>query len=144
MPDLEALEQATLAMLRAALPATFNGGLIDDAGDGADPPLKTGTSRVLPHWIVYFDAGQLVPLDVAGQSLFIPQWGFQLTCVGATPRDASWSVQLARTTLNGLRPAGVDRVGLFQEIANTGPVRIDRTVQPNRFFLPLIYGLTAA
>lgn len=144
MPDLDALATATLAMLRAALPATFNGGLIDDAGEDTDPPLQPGTSRVLPHWIVYFDAGQLVPLDMAGQSLYLPQWGFQLTCVGATPRDASWSVQLARTTLNGLPPPGVARVGLFQEIAKTGPVRIDRTVQPNRFFLPLIYGLTAA
>lgn len=144
MPDLDALAQATLAMLRAALPATFNGGLVDDAGNNTAPPLADDTVRVLPHWIVYFDAGQLVPLDLAGQSLVIPSWGFQLTCVGATARDAMWSVQLARTTLNGQRPAGIDRVGLFQETGKSGPVRIDRGVQPNRFFLPLLYGLTAA
>lgn len=143
MPDLDALAVATLALLRAALPDTFNGGLVNDAGENVDPPLAAGSSRVLPHWIVYFDAGQQIPVDLAGQVQIIPSWGFQLTCVGATPRDAMWAVQLARTTLNGNR-IGVDRVGLFQETASTGPVRIDRNVSPNRFFLPLIYGLTAA
>lgn len=148
MPDIKVLQAATLAMLRAALPATFNGGLVDDAGDNVDPPLAADTSRVLPHWIVYFDPGLMTALDVAGQSLVIPDWGFQLTCVGASPRDAMWSVQLARDTLNGLRPPDldpdVDRVGLFKEIAKAGPVRIDRGVQPNRFYLPLVYGLMAA
>lgn len=149
MPDLDALQEATLTMLRAALPSigdqlrVFNGGLVDDAGQNVKPPLKAGSSRVEPHWIVYFDADQLIAADLGGQSLYYPTWGFQLTCVGATPRDALWAVQLARDTLNGFAP-DVANVGLFQETAKTGPVRIDRGVEPNRFYLPLIYGLTAA
>lgn len=152
MPDLEALSAATLAMLRAALPPidgqsrVFDGGLVDDSGQNAVPPTAAGTGRVLPHWVVYFDPGLMVALDVAGQSLVIPDWGFQLTCVGASRGDAMWAVQLARDTLNGQRPLDPDlhRVGLFQEIAKAGPVRMDRGVQPNRFYLPLVYGLMAA
>lgn len=153
MPDVQVLQTTTMTMLRAALPAlgevlrVFNGGLVDDAGQNTTPPTAANSGgRVMPHWIVYFNAGQSRAADLGGQVLFLPDWGFQLTCVGASPDDVLWAVQLARDTLNGVTPdvAGGARVGFFAEVANAGNVRPDRGIQPNRFYLPLLYGLTAA
>lgn len=150
MVDVDGIQQERLAALRAAFPApvdnvprVFDGGLVNDAGQNIGPPTAPGSSRVLPHAICYWFAGLMTPADLGGQVLYVTGDFVQVTCVGATKRDALWAVTKVRSVMNGQTPQGFEDAGLFQETTNAGPIRIDRGVQPNRFYLPLIYGLTA-
>lgn len=142
MPDLDVSSQAILGMLRASTLPTFVGGIVDDSGRPVDPPMQAAPhqTRVAPHAVVYFFAGLAVPAALGGL-LYLSGDAFQVTYVGASPRDALNAAQTGRTALVGQAPAGVDHTGVIYETA-AGAMLRDDTITPNRWTVPIVYGVT--
>ena len=121
----KALADATVARAQAL------GGLTVFKGEVVDPPLiQTGgvpdpSGRIAPYVVLYFGAGS-------------PDAGYEDDCLNAIDRVHAqffrWAPTVAGLIVGRLRPPlGFD----------PGTVRRDDDVNPPRFYLPLLFTLTA-
>jgi hypothetical protein len=92
--------------------------------------------------VLYRGGGQAVstrlcytPGDLTG--------GFQITCVGKSPRGCTWAVDLVRAAFTGTRLFPNDRASTpLREVGNPGPARRDDSVPGDRRWVtPLLYRL---
>jgi hypothetical protein len=118
----------------------YRGEVKDTAGNPASPP-NDPDSRTHAHAIFYPSPGR-VPFERLGGGMLNVNWGFQVTCVGGDENRCMWAVDKVRAallckriTLDGAQS------GQVYEDADAGPVRRDDSVQPPRYFVPLLFGL---
>lgn len=147
MPDLDPSFIAVRDMLRAAFPTVsgqlvaFVGGIVNDSGQPATPPMQgpPNGDRVAPHVVMYPQPGTAVSLTLSGGLQGLTGDAFQVTAVGASPRDALNAAQAVRAALLG-QPAGDDdHAGVIYETAAGALVR-DQSINPNRWQVPIVFG----
>lgn len=130
-----------------------------NAFDGAVdiPAYDADDEATHPFWDLD-DAGR--PVDVHAYAVFYPSpgrrdrrtvapgstnvaWSFQVTCVGGDRTRALWCVDKVTTALTGhrLQLPGRRGGGLISELADPGPIRIDRDVTPYRHYVPIDFGV---
>jgi len=114
-----------------------------------NPPRLSGDDRVAPYLVLYPFPGNPGPAGDLGDTAVDLDYTFQATCVAGYSRDCEHLVDLVHPlyfcwtpTVTGLGPS---QIGTFKPPPgyDPGPVRIDRTISPPRFSVPLQYRLTA-
>lgn len=110
------------------------------------PPLLPGSDRVGPYIVLYpFPANPGPGGDLAGVSDDL-DYTCQVTCAAGFSADCEYLVDRTHTLMYRWTPT-VAGIVLGQFIPppgyDPGPVRIDRTIAPPRFSVPLQYRLTA-
>lgn len=111
-----------------------------------NPPPLSDSDRVGPYVVLYPFPGKPGPGgDLANASVDL-DYGCQVTCVAGYSQDCEYLVDRVHGLLNNWQPtvAGIV-LGTFRPPSgyDPGPVRVDRTITPPRFNVPLQYRLTA-
>lgn len=127
------------AEVEALLRASISNELMQGFRSVINEAIRTppNDDRVSPYWVLYFSSGaineeRLVP------GIYVSYINFQVTVAGGTEDRCLFGAGQVRQAL-----AGVEIVsGLISEQPfDVGTVRVDRSVEPPRQFLPLSYRL---
>lgn len=108
-------------------------------GSVGDVPLgKDGT--VDAYVVAYYSGGHGFRPRLGGKPRHLG-WSAQITCAGGNDVKVLWAVDQVRAALTGKRVIDGGRSGLLHELGDPGPIRIDRSITPVRYYLPLDFGL---
>lgn len=121
----------------------FDGEIVDAEGNPSAPPVDED-GRAAAHAVFYPGPGhaESLMLDETPDTL---TWTGQVTCVGGDRTRALWCADQVRGVLTGWRVTahGGQLVPLMEpDGADPGVVRRDDTVQPSRFYVPLLFTTT--
>lgn len=110
------------------------------------PPTFPDSDRVAPYLVLYpFPGKQTTDLTLCGSA--DRDYGCQVTCAAGFSADCERLVDRVEALLSGWAPV-IDNVSVGSLRPppgyDPGPVRIDRSIIPPRFSVPLQYRLTAA
>jgi hypothetical protein len=130
-----ALAGLVVARLSAISTATVYAGEVP-----GQPPVIPGQTRVRPYAVVF--SGDGTPIDEAPLTADVTgslTWAFQVTCAAGYHDDTLALLDAVHGQLDGWIPTLTGY--LFAPIGqppgyDAGPVRIDRTVESPRFYLP--------
>lgn len=153
MTTVGALQLSNLLLgVLDAIPAVnvFDGTVDLPAYDPADPAthafwdLDAGGRPVDVHAyaVLYATPGHRQARTIAPLPTNVAA-AFQVTCVGADRTRALWCVDKVTTALTGrtITIPGRRGTGVILEPGDTGPLRIDRDVNPHRFYSPLDFAV---
>ena len=117
-------------------------------GEPVIPPAPTDGSpsvwwdpdgAVHAYACLYAGAGRSYATRVCGSQRNLA-WSCQVTCVGGDDNRTLWCVDQVRGRLKGVYLTVDGRQVLLREVeVDSGPVRVDRDVDPHRSWLPLFF-----
>jgi hypothetical protein len=136
--DPNAFTAAVLTLLGGVSGLTVYDGLVPKT-----PPVSAEDGAVLPYAAVYPGAGAPTRGSLSGATSEVP-WGFQVTAVGGDRSRCLWAVKKVDAVLLDQRLTVTDW-STSRIVREPGPdMRLDEDVKPPRFWIPLLYQLTAA
>lgn len=90
--------------------------------------------------VAYYGAGAPRVTRLGGRARNL-SWTFQVTCAGGDDVKALWCIDQVRSRLTGARVEVGTRTGVLAELGDPGLLRPDRKFTPERYYLPLDFGL---